>query len=58
MEVKVKFMRDYGEYKAGQVADLPEDEADDLYQGGIAHSYTEPPKKAEPKVEPKKAAKK
>lgn len=54
--MKILFMSDYQDYKAGDVEDLPEDVADDLHQSGVACPYHEPaPKEADkPRGVPKK----
>lgn len=56
---KVQFIRDYKDHKSGDLVDLPEAEADDLHQGGIACPYVAP--KLQPKqkeADSPKAAKK
>jgi len=35
--MKVKFMADWGDFKEGQVVDVPEEEAEDLHQAGRAY---------------------
>jgi len=57
--MRIKFMKDFGEFREGQVIDLPENEADDHLQAGgrvVVYNLDEVP--VEEKLAEEKPAKK
>jgi len=57
--MKVKFMMDFEDFKAGQVVEVSEAEAEDHHQAGRAYPYFgEPAPKPEPEKKAKPAGKK
>jgi len=48
--MKIKFMIDYGKFRAGDVVDVSEAEAEDHHQAGRAYPFVEEPKPVEAKA--------
>lgn len=58
--MKIKFFRDYRDFKAGDVIEASEPLAEELHEAGAASVFveeTESPKEVEVKTEPKKKIK-